>query len=204
MKKLNYEKSKRKILFVVVLIVVIVLIALVLIIKLNVTGKAISLGTPRQNGLTSTQKISIDATTTQQLCIGKTTTTIAATLTDAVNRYQGGLQGAIKDALGVPSTELPDIYGVLAYVAGALDDAQSTQCLRQIGVKSCDKLCKNCKAWSGDFLMAFYRASACRISNCEYWNSKVRYVGAGIDCTAELGCVFSYYPKTGEMAGCYI
>lgn len=200
--KKQSEKEKRIIIYIAILMIIL----LIILISINFlyTGSAIKVEQPKQHGLTSTQKITIDAATTQQLCIGKTTTSIAATLTDAVNKYQGGWQGVIKDALGVPNTELPDIYGALAYMAGALDDAESTKCLNQIGKKSCDKTCGKCKPWNGDLLVAFYRASSCRISDCEYWNSKVRYVGSGTDCTAELGCVFSNYPKTGQLAGCYI
>lgn len=202
-KKRNVEKMGSY--WLIALIFFLILVLVFVIVRPSFTGDAgISLGAVKQHGLTSTQRISIDAATVQGLCVGKATTSIAAKLTDAVTRYQGGWQGAIKDALGVPSTELPDIYGALAYVAGALDDAKSTQCLNQIGLKNCDRKCQNCKAWTGDMLMAFYRASACRVSDCEYWNSKVRYVGSGVDCTAELGCVFSNYPKTGQLGGCYI
>lgn len=199
------KRTKPNYYWIFLIVLALFILLIIFIVKPNFTGNAgIGLGPIKQHGLTSTQRITIDAATVQGLCMGKTTTSVAAVLTNAVSRYQGGWQGAIKDALGVPSTELPDIYSALAYVAGAIDDVKSTQCLSQIGIKNCDRKCQNCRPWAGDMLMAFYRASACRISDCEYWNSKVRYVGSGTDCTAELGCVFSNYPKTGQLAGCYV
>lgn len=159
----------------------------------NTTGIRIS--NPKNHGITSSQSLIIGSDITKKLCAGSYTIQAAAMITDAVNRYNGGIKGAIMDGLGVPSTELPDVYGILASVASYFNEDQSLACLRQIGTKTCGK------DWKGTLYVTFDRGKGSRIyKDWEYYYERVRYVGQGVDCTARLGCAFSYNPKTRKIS----
>jgi hypothetical protein len=201
-KMVKKNKNLKKIITAVAIIIIIVTI--LLIFKMRMTGHAtgITLGTPKNYGLTSSQPITIGVDVTKKLCAASYTTDIAATATDIANRANGGVEGAIKDALGVPSTELPDIYGVMAIVANYFKESKVTECLRKIGVASCKTGCTSCTDWKGTLYVNFdmSRQKSSLYPDWEYYNEKIRYVGQGIDCTAQLGCAFSYNPKTTDIS----
>jgi hypothetical protein len=202
MKKRPKNKNYKNIITAVIIIILI--LALIFIFKTKITGNAvgISLGTPVKNGLTTSQSITIGADVTKKLCAASYTTDAAAIATDIANRANGGIEGAIKDALGIPSTELPDVYGVMAIVASYFKESKVTECLRKIGVASCKTGCVSCNDWKGTLYVNFdmSRQKSYLYPDWEYYNEKIRYVGQGIDCTAELGCAFSYNPKTRDIS----
>lgn len=181
-----------------VIVVAVALVAVLFVVyDESVTGKAtgISISNPKTYGVTSSQSLVIGGDVTKKLCAGTYTLETAALLTNAVNKYNGGIKGAIMDGLGVPSTELPDVYGILALTAGYLNQDASLMCLRKIGKSACGK------DWSGTLYVTFDRGQGSKIfPGWEYYYERVRYVGQGVDCEAVLGCAFSYNVKTREVS----
>jgi len=191
------EKMKKTTFIILISIAVIIIAALLIYSSSTITGKAtgITISNPTSHGITSSQSLTIGSDVTKKLCAGTYTIEAAALITNAVNKYNGGIKGAIMDGLGVPSTELPDVYGILASVAGYFNQDASLKCLRDIGKNNCGK------DWKGTLYVTFDRGKGSSIyPDWEYYYERVRYVGQGTDCEATLGCAFSYNPKTKEIS----
>lgn len=192
------EVKRNKLLYIIIILIILIMISFVLYsYKPSITGKAtgITISNPISYGLTSSQKLVIGGDITKKLCAGAYTTETAALVTDAVNKYNGGIKGAIMDGLGIPSTELPDVYGILASVANWLNQNPSTKCLKDIGKTACGK------DWTGTLYVAFDRGKGSALyPSWEYYYERVKYVGQGIDCEATLGCAFSYNPNTKDIS----
>ncbi len=191
------EAKESNSIYLVVLIVIIVIGFASYAYKPHITGKAtgVTISNPTNHGLTSSQTLVIGGDITKKLCAGAYTTEAAAFVTDAVNRYNCGIKGAIMDGLGIPSTELPDVYGILASVASWFNQNPSTKCLKDIGKATCGK------DWKGTLYVTFDRGKGSALYPAwEYYYERVRYVGQGVDCEATLGCAFSYNPKTRDIS----
>lgn len=168
----------------------------------NVAG--MTLGPLKSYGSTTSQSLSFKSSATQKLCQGSLAIKAAAEITDMANRYQGGVQGMIEDALGIPSYELPDIYGLLAKITAYMRDDESKKCLEDIGEAMCDKYCGNCRAWSGTVYTSVTEgAGSWYYTDWIYYYMTVKYQGSGKSCNADVGCVFSYNPDTKKTGSCW-
>ncbi len=202
MKKRNILKNKhlwKNILIVAALILILVLGLIMWLSKgsNDITGagtiKVTNGKEDPTNNLKGTYDLFMDGPTTKELCTSGYTLGVAAQITSTVDQANGLMENGLEALLGLPS--IPDIYGVMAMIAGWLDN-NADKCLKDIGKKYCGK------EFNGKFTYSVAKGTGSRwYPTWDYFYATETYTASGYSCTQEKGCVFSAEKTTGGYTG---